>query len=69
VKKSVGLAVDNSNIFLLADCFFTFSPKLQCFCPYSALDFFEFAKASPAKIRLDYERNHCIKNEGIYLVE
>jgi len=26
------------------------------------LDFFEFAKASPAKIRLDYERNHCIKN-------
>jgi hypothetical protein len=21
------------------------------------------------KIRLDYERNHCIKNEGIYLVE
>jgi len=36
--------------------------RVQCFRPYSALDFFEFAKASPSKICLDYERNHCIKN-------
>jgi hypothetical protein len=32
------------------------------------LDFIEFALASPSKICLDYERNHSIKDSGIYLV-
>ncbi len=41
------------------------SLRVQCFRPYSALEFFEFAKASPSKICLDYERNHYIKNLGI----
>ena len=45
------------------------SQRVQCFRPYSALDFLEFAKASPSKICLDYERNHCIKNSDIYLGE
>jgi hypothetical protein len=42
--------------------------RVQYFCPYSALDFFEFAKASPLKICLDYEQNYCIKNSAYLLV-
>jgi hypothetical protein len=38
---------------------------VQCFRPYSALDFFELVMASPAKSCLDYERNHCIKKLAI----
>jgi len=30
----------------------------------TALDFLELATASPAKIRLAYERNHGIKDKG-----
>jgi peptide/nickel transport system ATP-binding protein len=44
------------------------SRRVQCFRPYSTLDFLEFAKASPSKICLDYERNHYIKDLGIWLV-
>jgi hypothetical protein len=35
--------------------------RVQRFHPYSALDFFELATASPAKICLNYERNQYIK--------
>ena len=38
---------------------------VYCFRPYSALDSFEFAKASPSKICLNYELNQYIKDWGI----
>ncbi len=42
--------------------------RVQYFCPYSALDFLEFALASPTKICLNYEQNCSIKNSDYLLV-
>ena len=56
------------SFFCLQVAFSHSSRRVQCFRPYSALDFLEFAKASPSKTCLDYERNHSIKNLGIGLV-
>ncbi len=56
-KRSEGLPVGNSMIYLRADRLVSFSPKGAALSPIAVLDFLEFAWASPAKIRFVYERN------------
>jgi len=62
VKKSVGLASQFKDYFCVQFASLRPPRRVQCFCPYSTLDFFKFAMASPSKICLDSEQNHYIKN-------
>jgi hypothetical protein len=63
---ALGNALGVQRFFCLQIASSRSSRRVQCFHPYSALNFLELAMASPSKICLDYERNHCIKNSDIW---
>ena len=67
MKRSVGLAVVNSKIFLLADCFFTFSPKGAVLSPILCVGFYRirFGESLPVGNALGVQKSALIMNEII----